>query len=140
MGGESLVQLDHVEIGLRQPQAVQQFLAGGRRPDPHDARRNPRRRPAQHPRDGGQAMTLCALFRGKDQCRRAIVHARRIASGDGDVREQRFQLCQRLNRRGAGVFVLGHHQRIALFLRNGDGGDLLRQPPIRLRGGGFGLG
>ena len=40
LGGEGLIQLDHVEIGLFQPQPVHQLLRCGRRADPHDARRH----------------------------------------------------------------------------------------------------
>ena len=43
------------------------------------------------------------------------------------------------DRRRARMLVLVNDDRVALALRNGDGGDFLRQPAVFLRGSGLGL-
>ena len=140
LAGEGLVQFDHVEIVDAEAEADHQLLGGRRRPDPHDPRRDPRRRAAEIARNRGEPVLRRRLGGGEDQRRGAIVDAggisRRHASA---VAERRRQPGERVDRRGARMFVARHNRRVAFALGDRHRRDLLRQPTVVLRPRRLGL-
>ena len=114
-GGEGLVDLDQVDVGLAQPGPVQGPGDADRGGQPGASRLDPRRVPRPHRGQRREVVRLGVGPRGQHQGGATVAHARRVARRDLSVgpgeRAERGQLLER--RVGPGVLVDRHGRRLA---------------------------
>src|SRR5687768_8317382 len=118
LAGESLVELDHVEVGWLEFQPRAEFPRGRYWADTHDTRRNAGARAAEDPRDRGEPVALRSRLRGDDQRRSTVVHPGGVPGRDrATFTKGRRQLRQGVQGGvGARMLVPVHYDRIALPL------------------------
>ena len=134
--GESLVQLDHVDVADLQAEAFQQFLGGRGRADAHDAWVHAGGR---HRHDAGarcQTVTLRGFLGGDDQGSSAVVHTGGIASGDcaALLAERRPEFGEGLQRGVAARVLVAIDRNSALAAGDLHRGDLAGEEAAVLRG------
>ena len=127
LGGEGLVELDHVHLVEREAGALQHLARGRHRADAHDARLDAG---GGHGDDAGlrrQALRRRRRLGGDDQRRGAVVDARGVAGGDGEVGAvDALELGQRLDGGArARMLVAVDDDRVALLLRDRHRHDLV---------------
>ncbi len=133
--GESLVELDHVEVADREAEPRHQLLGRGRRPHAHDARRQSRDCGAEHAGARLEAMPLRGALAGDEQRAGAIVDAGGVAGRDRAAgAKRRAELRERLEARLARVLVAVDDDRRAFLRRQRHGNDFRREPAARLGG------
>ncbi|EGE61062.1 hypothetical protein RHECNPAF_1260041 [Rhizobium etli CNPAF512] len=136
LAGKGLVEFDDVELFLAHAEPGHQLARGRNRTDAHDAWRNGGGGAAEDAGDRRQAVFSRRRFGSDDHRSGAIIDAGGITCGHraAFLFERGAEFRQRLDRRRARMLVPFDDDGIALALRNGHRGDLLRQPSIRLRG------
>ena len=126
---ESFVEFDQIDITDLETETFQQLAHRRHRADAHNTRSNTGRRMAEQLRTRRQAVLLHGFFRCKDDRRRTVIDARRIACGHRAVRaHDRLQLGEAFEGGfGARVFVLIHGDRTSLAAGNRNRRNFFRE-------------
>jgi len=140
LGREGLVEFDHIDLIERQAGEGQHLLGGRCGADAHHARCDAGGGHAHHACLGREAVLCRGGLIGQQQRARAVVHAAGVACRHAALgRDDALEFGERFQAGFARVFVLAHHDRVALFLGDGHRHDLARQVPGLLRRHGLEL-
>src|SRR5579884_1735198 len=132
--GERLVDLEEVDIADLESRLLQRHLRRHRRRVGEVCRLPGGGRVCQDRRGGGEPALLCPVVAGDDDRCGAVVHAGRVAGGDGAVRvEGRLQLRQRLGARVAARGLVPLDDGRPLAVADPDRHDLFGQRAAVLR-------